>query len=296
MILRIPKKIFLGITGWCKRHIVPLLILALLGVTACVLLINRIVMVVPAGNVGVVYRPLSGGVDLNVVYREGLHLKLPWTGVTLYSTRINAEHLKLSLLTADLLETQVTIAFQYEINRATVPLLHRYAGADFLQKLIVPQVTAAVREMVAKHNSQEVFTGEIKNVSQNIAVTSDENIVDQLSPPGLVNIRLVTIPSVQILDISYPDAVKEAIRQKIIASQTADAYKYNLSISTQEAERKVIEAGGIKKFRDLAFGGNTEDYLRYRSIEAAEALAKSNNSKVLLFGSGPTSLPLVLDK
>lgn len=260
MILRIPKKIFLGITGWCKRHIVPLLILALLGVTACVLLINRIVMVVPAGNVGVIYRPLSGGVDLNVVYREGLHLKLPWTGVTLYSTRINAEHLKLSLLTADLLETQVTIAFQYEINRATVPLLHRYAGTDFLQTLIVPQVTAAVREMVAKHNSQEVFTGDIKNVSQNIAVTSDENIVDQLSPPGLVNIRLVTIPSVQILDISYPDAVK------------------------------------VKKFRDLAFGGNTEDYLRYRSIEAAEALAKSNNSKVLLFGSGPTSLPLVLDK
>jgi len=112
----------------------------------------------------------------------------------------------------------------------------------------------------------------------------------------LVDIRLVTVSSVQILDISYPDAVKESIRQKIIASQNAEAYKYSLIIATLEAERKVIEADGIKKFRDLAFGGVTEDYLRNRSIEAAEALAKSSNAKVLLFGAGPTSLPLMLDK
>ena len=156
------------------------------------------------------------------VYREGLNLNLPWNSVTQYSTRVNVETLELTLLTADLLETQVTVAFQYEINRLTVPLLHKYAGTDFLKKIIVPQVISAVREMVAKHSSKEAFTDEIQRVIKRIAIVADDSIIDQLSPPGRTNVKLVNISAVQLISVSYPEEVREAIRQKMVAAQNAD--------------------------------------------------------------------------
>ena len=295
MILGLPKKIKQLTLGWCRRHIFLLLILSVVAATSVVLLFNRIVVVIPAGSVGVIYRPFSDGIDVRHVYREGLNLNLPWNTVTQYSARVNVETLELTLLTADLLETQVTVAFQYEINRLTVPLLHKYAGTDFLKKIIVPQVISAVRELVAKHSSKEVFTDEIQRVIKRIAIVADDSIVDQLSPPGRTNVKLVNISAVQLISVTYPEEVRAAIRQKMVAAQNADAFKYNISISEQEAQRKVIEAQGIKNFQDIAFGGVMADYLRYRGIEASEALAKSENAKVLLFGSGSSGLPLVLD-
>jgi hypothetical protein len=38
----------------------------------------------------------------------------------------------------------------------------------------------------------------------------------------------------------------------------------------------------------------TENYLRYRGIQATEELAKSTNAKTVIFGSGPSGLPLIL--
>jgi regulator of protease activity HflC (stomatin/prohibitin superfamily) len=149
--------------------------------------------------------------------------------------------------------------------------------------------------MVAKHSSQEVFTDEIQSVIKRIAIVADDSIVDQLSPPGRTNIKLVNISAVQLVSVSYPEEVRGAIRQKMVAAQNAEAYKSNISIAEQEAKRKVIEAQGIKNFQDIAFEGVKADYLRYRGIEASEALSKSENAKVLLFGSGPSGLPLVLD-
>jgi len=289
------KKIKNSASQWCRRRIILLMLLSVVAMTGFVLLYNRIVMLIPAGNVGVIYRPFSGGIDVRHVYREGLNLNLPWNSVTQYSTRVNVETLELTLLTADLLETQVTVAFQYEINSLTVPLLHKYAGTDFLKKIIVPQVISAVREMVAKHSPKEVFTDEIQNVIKRIAIVADDSIIDQLSPPGRTNIKLVNVSAVQIISVSYPEEVKEAIRKKMVASQNAEAFKYNISLAEQEAQRKVIEAQGIKNFQDIAFNGIIADYLRYRGIEASEALAKSENAKVLLFGSGSSGLPLVLD-
>lgn len=295
MILSFAKKVIVSTSQWCGRHTILLMILLALLATAFVLLFNRIVVVIPAGSVGVIYRPFSDGIDVRQVYREGLNLNLPWNSVTQYSTRVNVETLELTLLTADLLETQVTVAFQYEINRLTAPLLHKYAGTDFLKKIIVPQVISAVREMVASHSSKEAFTDEIQRVIKRIAIIADDSIVDQLSPPGQTSVKLVNISAVQLISVGYPEEVKEAIRQKVVASQNADAFQYNISISVQEAKRKVIEAEGIKNFQDIAFGGVMQDYLRYRGIEASEALAKSENAKILLFGSGSSGLPLVLD-
>ena len=277
-----------------KRHLVPLFVSMILLLTGIVLLWQRIVIVVPAGGVGVLYRPFSGGVQLDRVLNEGLHIIWPLNYVTQYSTRVNVQELELNLLTADLLEADVKIVFQYEVNRHTVALLHRYAGPEFLKKIITPQVVAALRDQVAKYSSKNAFTADLREILTNITIIADDFILEDLSPPGLSSVRLVKLSAIEILSVAYPKAVRDAIHQKMVEAQHAEAYSYVVDISRQEAERKVIEAKGIKNFLDLAFNGVNADYLRYRGVEASESLAKSANAKVLLFGSGASGLPLML--
>ena len=277
-----------------KRHLVPLLVSMILLVTGIVLLWQRIVIVVPGGSVGVLYRPFSGGVQLDRVLNEGLHIIWPLNYVTQYSTRVNVQELELNLLTTDLLEADVKVVFQYEINRHTVPLLHRYAGPEFLKKIITPQIVAALRDQVSKYSSKNAFTTDLRELLTSITIIADDLILDDLSPPGLMNVRLVKLSAIEILSVSYPQAVRDAIHQKMVEAQHAEAYAYVVDIARQESERKVIEARGIKNFLDLAFNGVNADYLRYRGVEASESIAKSANAKVLLFGSGTSGLPLML--
>jgi regulator of protease activity HflC (stomatin/prohibitin superfamily) len=175
-----------------------------------------------------------------------------------------------------------------------VALLHKYAGPDYLQKIIIPQVVSIVRELVAQYSSKTVYTKGLQEVVTDIAITADSIIIDELSPPGFSNIRLIRINAVQLASITFPPEIRKAILNKMSEQQNAEAMTFKIEAASLEAERKVIEATGIKQFQDIAFKGEIESYLRYRGIEATESLAKSDNAKVMLFGSGSSGLPLVL--
>lgn len=279
---------------WAEQKMLLIFFLVALLVSSVIVLWPLMFVIVPAGKVGVIYRPLSQGVDLGEVIREGAHLVLPWNKVTQYSVQIQLKELNLELMTSDLLKTNVTVSFQFEVNPNTLPMLHKYVGVDYLDKLIIPQVIKVTREKVAQLNSRMAYTGDIGQVATDIAITTDNLLIRQLSPPGLSNVRLIRVSSVQLTSVLYPAFVQAAIDNKVVESEIAESYKFKIQASRLEAERKVIEATGIRDFQNLVNQGMTENYLRYRGIQATEELAKSNNAKTLIFGSGPAGLPLVL--
>ena len=67
-----------------------------------------------------------------------------------------------------------------------------------------------------------------------------------------------------------------------------------LQKETQEAQRKRIEAKGIKDFQDIVRKGIDEQLLRWKGIEATERLAESPNAKIVVIG-GADGLPLILN-
>ncbi len=279
---------------WAEQKMLTIFFLLALLVSSAIVLWPLMFIVVPAGKVGVIYRPLSGGVDLGEVIREGAHLVLPWNKVTQYTVQIQLKELNLELMTSDLLKTNVTVSFQFEVNPNTLPMLHKYVGVEYLDKLIIPQVIKVTREKVAQLNSRMAYTGDIGQVASDIAITTDNLLIQQLSPPGLSNVRLIRVSSVQLTSVQYPAFVQAAIDNKVVESEIAESYKFKIQASRLEAERKVIEATGIRDFQNLVNQGMTENYLRFRGIQATEELAKSTNAKTLIFGSGPSGLPLVL--
>lgn len=283
-----------ALLSWANQKMLSIILLTLLVFSSVIVLWPRMFVLVPVGSVGVLYRPLSGGVDLALILREGAHFIFPWNTAYQYDAQIQNKELKLELLTSDLLKTNVTVTFQYEVNRNTLPMLHKYIGVDYIDKVVVPLVTKVTREKVALLSSKNAYTGDIAQVASDIAITSDSLLIQQISPPGLSEVRLIRLSSVQMNSITLPENVQAAIDNKVVESQNADAYKYKIEAARQEAERKVIEATGIKDFQNLVNAGMTENYLRYRGIQATEELAKSTNAKTLIFGSGPSGLPLVL--
>ena len=62
----------------------------------------------------------------------------------------------------------------------------------------------------------------------------------------------------------------------------------------QEANRKAIEAKGIADFQQIVKAGLDDKYLRWKGIEATVDLSQSNNTKVVVIGSGKNGLPLIL--
>lgn len=279
---------------WAEQKMLAIFFLIALFVSSAIVLWPLMFVIVPAGKIGVIYRPLSGGVDLGEVVREGAHLFLPFNKVTQYTVQVQLKELNLELMTSDLLKTNVTVSFQFEVNPNTLPLLHKYVGVDYLDKLIIPQVIKVTREKVAQLNSRKAYTGDIGQVANDIAITTDNLLIQQLSTPGLANVRLIRVSSVQLTSVQYPAFVQAAIDNKVIESEIAESYKFKIEASRLEAERKILEATGIRDFQNIVNEGMTENYLRFRGIQATEELAKSANAKTLIFGSGPSGLPLVL--
>jgi regulator of protease activity HflC (stomatin/prohibitin superfamily) len=279
---------------WAEQKLLTIFFTVILIISSIIILWPLMFVIVPAGKIGVIYRPLSDGVDLGSIIEEGAHLILPWNKVTQYSVQIQLKELDLELLTSDLLKTKVKVSFQFEVNPNTLPLLHKYVGVDFLDKMIIPQVIKVTRDKVAQFSSRIAYTGNLSQVANDITITTDNLLIDQLSPPGLSNVRLIRVSSVQLTSVVYPPPVQTAIDNKVVESEIAESFTFKIQAARLESERKIIEAKGIREFQLIVNEGMTENYLRFRGIQATEELAKSSNAKTLIFGSGPSGLPLVL--
>jgi regulator of protease activity HflC (stomatin/prohibitin superfamily) len=86
----------------------------------------------------------------------------------------------------------------------------------------------------------------------------------------------------------------QAIEVKQQAEQEAEAMKFRLQKEQQEAERKRIEAAGIRDFQRIVAQGISAQLLTWKGIEATEKLAQSTNAKVVIIGSGDKGLPIIL--
>ena len=105
--------------------------------------------------------------------------------------------------------------------------------------------------------------------------------------------RFVLLDDIQIQTITLPRAVANAIQHKLEEEQASLEMQFRISRERQEAERKRIEAEGIKAFQDIVSAGLNGPLLQYKGIDATLELAKSPNSKVVIIG-GKDGLPMIL--
>jgi len=150
--------------------------------------------------------------------------------------------------------------------------------------VVEPTLRSAIREATASHSANALYTGEREMVAKQIF----EQVNESLAKRG------ITVENVLLRDIQLPATLKASIEAKQQAEQEALAMNFRLQKETQEAQRKRIEAAGVRDFQQIVAQGITPSLLEWKGIEATETLAKSPNTKVVVVGNPKNGLPLIL--
>src|SRR5712691_1253169 len=206
-----------------------------------VILLFASVARVESGNVGVL--TLFGRVTGEVL-PEGIHLVNPFK--VNHELTIRTQEIKesASVPSAEGLVMNLDTSLIYHLNPEKAAEVYQKIGPNYLAVLIEPNLRAAIREATASHSANALYTGEREMVAKQI----HDQLTDKLGQRG------ITVESVLLRDIQLPQTLKVSIEAKQQAEQEALAMSFRLQKEKQEAERKRIEAAGIRDFQQIEIG------------------------------------------
>jgi len=257
--------------------------LVALGVAAFLLVILMFSSVtrVGTGHVGVL--TLFGRVTGETL-GEGIHLINPLKTNNEMSIQTQTIKESANVPSSEGLMMSLDTSLIYHLNPDRSAEVFQKIGADYENVVVEPTLRAGIREATASHTANALYTGEREMVAKQIY----DQLVSELNKRGL------TVENVLLRDIQLPATLKAAIEAKQQAEQESLAMNFRLQKETQEAQRKRIEAAGVRDFQQIVAQGITPSLLEWKGIEATENLAKSANSKVVVIGNNKNGLPLIL--
>ncbi len=255
-----------------------------LGIAAFLLVILLLSSItrVGTGHVGVL--TLFGKVQTGETLGEGIHLINPLKTNNELSIQTQTLKESASVPSSEGLMMSLDTSLIYHLNPDRAAEVFQKIGADYENIVVEPTLRSAIREATASHTANALYTGEREMVAKQIT----DQITMELSKRG------VTVENVLLRDIQLPATLKASIEAKQQAEQEALAMNFRLQKETQEAQRKRIEAAGVRDFQQIVAQGITPSLLEWKGIEATENLAKSPNSKVVVIGNNKNGLPLIL--
>jgi len=254
--------------------------LAILALVLIVALFNSVTRV-GTGHVGVL--TLFGKVTGETL-GEGIHIINPLKTNNEMSIQTQTLKESASVPSSEGLMMSLDTSLIYHLNPGRAAEVFQLINADYEEKVVEPTLRSAIREATASHSANALYTGEREMVGKQIY----DQLTTELNKRGLI------VENVLLRDIQLPATLKAAIEAKQQAEQESLAMNFRLQKETQEAQRKRIEAAGVRDFQQIVAQGITPSLLEWKGIEATENLAKSANSKVVVIGNNKNGLPLIL--
>jgi regulator of protease activity HflC (stomatin/prohibitin superfamily) len=283
------RRIVRFINGHPLEATVALLSAALLIALA----LPHMMVTIPSGSVGVLWLRFYGGTVRGFHFNEGMKLIPPWDTVFVYNARLRRHDLTVTALSRDMLPVDVMTTLTYSVDPETVAELHQSVGEDYESRLIEPVVNSALTQSIAESRADAVYTlgrTEVESaVTKNIRSALTTLLLHRRMSRSLVQINTFTIRR-----ITLPPHVQQSIDEKLAEEQSVERYNFILAGARLESERKAVEAEGVRRFQEIVSSNISESYLRWRGIDATLRLAESPNSKVVVIGNGPGSMPLIL--
>jgi prohibitin 2 len=277
-----------------------LMVATLIGV----ILAPHVLVTVPSGYVGVVWKRFRGGtvLDLRQLKFEGLRFIWPWDQLFLYDIRVQSATETYNAISRDGISLTASINIRYRLKPDAVPKLHQVVGPNYMTALVVPEIGNRMREVIAEYTAEEGYSTKRQEIQRNIRKRVDtmlgESMMEHPEGEDYSQYRvplndMLNLIDTLILGIELPTAVVTAINRKIEQYYISEEYKFRVAREVRESERKKIEAEGIREFQQIVSQGISDSYLRWRGIEATLQLAQSTNTKVVIVGSGKDGLPII---
>jgi regulator of protease activity HflC (stomatin/prohibitin superfamily) len=263
---------------------------------------------VKTGHVGV---PVVFGDASNTTVGPGMHFPInPFCSLEEMSTRTenywmsHVDHEgdkkgddSVGVRSSNGLQMPVDLSVPYRLIPESAPWVLQNLGKEYITKILRPALSTAARRAAGHYTAEELYSTKRDEFAEKTRVLLEEELKKVLqdnykgkNPPESV----IVANQVLIGHIGIPDTVKNAIEAKLKADQEQQAMDFTIKRETKEAERKKVEAEGIRQFQEIVTKGIDEKLLRWKAIDATLKLAESNNTKVIIIGAGRDGLPVLL--
>lgn len=204
---------------------------------------------------------------------QGLLFYNPFTSsvVRVPIRTINRE-IKLNLPSKEGLNVQAEISILYHIEQEKVSEIISSVGKGYERTLILSTFRSASADVCARFYAKDMHSGKRGEI--------EKEIKNQMST--LLDDRGFIIEAVLMKSITLPKGLYSAIESKLQAEQAAQQMEFVLQREEKEAERKRIEAAGIRDAQLIIKEGITEGNIQWKSLEVLKEISMSPNAKLIL--------------
>ncbi len=250
-----------------------------------VIILAKSAITIGSGEAGVLYKTFDGGVVTDQPpLGEGFHIVAPWNKIIVYEIRQQELFEKMKVLSSNGLEIQIDASAWYKPITEDLGKLHQEKGENYLERIIQPAIRSAARSVVGRYTPEQLYSSKRDAIQEEI-YEETKKILDK---------QFVQLNEVLVRDVTLPGTIKDAIERKLKQEQESLEYEFRLVTAQKEAERQIIEAQGKADANRILSASLTDKILSDKGIEATIKLSESNNSKVIVLGSGKDGLPLIL--
>ncbi|MEQ9425286.1 MAG: prohibitin family protein [Cyclobacteriaceae bacterium] len=269
-----------------NRKFLPVIVIGLVSLIVLVTLSSSLFYTIRANERAVLFKKFSGGLDKDNVIIPGFHTKAPWNDLIVFDVSENKIEEPMDVLDKNGLSLQVDVSVRYHPKYTRIGQIYERFQSDYERRLVVPEVRSTVRQVMGRYTAEEIYSTKRPEVETAIRTETADVLGNDNN-----NIEMTAL---LIRSINLPEKIKQAIENKLQQEQEALAYQFRLDKEQSEAERKRIAAEGEAQANKIINNSLTPELLKMRGIEATLELSKSQNSKVVIVGSGKDGLPLIL--
>jgi len=268
---------------WFKRKKPFLIVILFITLIIFVFFWQRIIIVIHAGEAGVLFRYFSG-TEIDHVYEEGVHIFSPLDTLYRYEIRKQTTYHEFDIISNKGLSIHLLLAVRYRPEVSLLGILHQQIGPDYLDRVVLPQIESVMRKELGSYTAEQIYTNEAGLLTKAILNALDE-----------VGRNYVEVEDIIIRSINLPQEIVNAIENKLQQEEFMKSYEFRIETAKKEAERLKLEAEGVADYNKTISDSLTSNLLLHKGIDATKELAESNNAKVVIIGSGDSGLPVILN-
>lgn len=194
------------------------------------------------------------------------------TDVLRVPTRTVNVEVKVDLPSKEGLTIATEVSILYRVDAALAPAVLGTIGRDYQNTVILSVFRSAAADVSARFFAKDMHSGERARIEQDIQARMTEVV----GPRGFV------IEAVLLKSIELPAGLARSIEAKLQAEQEAQRMEFELDRERREAERKKVEAEGVRDAQLIVSQGLTDAVLRFEAIKAFRDLAGSPNTKIVV--------------
>ena len=239
-------------------------------ISSTLILLSTSCAVVRQGEVGV--KRKLGKLDPSTIEAGAkMYNPLTTTILRLPIRTVNVE-IQSNLPSKEGLNVRSVISILYHIKKENAASIIENIGTNYEDVVIKSVFRSASADVCSRFFAKDMHTSKRSIIEEEIRV----RMQDLLSDRGF------EIEAVLLKTIQLPAGLAMAVENKLEAEQEAQRMEFVLQRERMEAQRRKVEAEGIRDAQKILQEGISPQIIQWQSIEAFKELANSPGSRVII--------------